>query len=552
MTCKHVDKFRHSCNQVPNEIPLTEGKDLHKRGEPPGSLFFCIFICIAECDTIGKISTNEMREHLMDRLRAPLFEALMRHAEKGTSSFHVPGHKHGLGLDPQALEYYNAITKLDLTELYGLDDLHQPEGVIAEAQQLAARCFGAEQTYFLVNGSTVGNLASIMTICSPGDLLLVQRNVHKSVIHGLMLAGARAVFISPRIDPASRIAVSPEWADVAEAWEQYPEARGLVLTNPNYYGMGVDLRPYVDLAHQKGRPIIVDEAHGAHYGFHPKLPPSALSCGADLVIQSTHKMLTALTMASMLHVQGTRVDRERLARNLSVLQSSSPSYPLMASLDLSRRQLDASGPALFDEPLRAVEYCRQTLSERPGLDIVAYEPGRSIYDTLDPFKLTIGDATGTLSGYELQRILEHNGCYTELADMHYVLLAWSSALQLTAADHLLDTLNDILPRRSDVDNPGSSQNIEEKVNPAWAGRTISEPTAFSASKQPSVSQIPWTKAAGKRSAEMIIPYPPGIPVIYPGERISEAMVQELATMASMGAKFQGVADPTLQTVRVEQ
>ena len=189
--------------------------------------------------------------------------------------------------------------------------MHQ-QVLLLKAQELAARSFGAEETFFLVGGSTSGNLAMILAICEPGQQIIVQRNAHKSVLNGLALAGAKAIFIMPQTDPVSGLEIVPELSVVEEALVRYPDAKGVFLTNPSYYGLSVDLETYASLIHRYEKLLLVDEAHGAHYGLHPEFPTSALQAGADAVVQSTHKTLSALTMGAMLHVQGKRMDREAL------------------------------------------------------------------------------------------------------------------------------------------------------------------------------------------------------------------------------------------------
>lgn len=230
------------------------------------------------------------------------------------------------------------------------------------------RCRGK---FFLVGGSTAGNLSLLLTICDePGSIVLVQRNVHKSVIHGLMLAGARAVFLEPWVDPESGLAVMPSIETIQAAVQRYPEAKGVFVTLPNYYGMGADLTPIAEVCHEAGMPLLVDEAHGAHYGQHPELPVSALSCGADGVVQSTHKMLAAFTMGAMLHIQGPRLNRPLLRQRLAMVQSSSPSYPVMASLDLSRRLLHVHGADAFTAGLAAVKALKRGLAELPRFQLL--------------------------------------------------------------------------------------------------------------------------------------------------------------------------------------
>ncbi|MFC0216158.1 aminotransferase class I/II-fold pyridoxal phosphate-dependent enzyme [Paenibacillus chartarius] len=549
---------------------------------------------------------------LANEARAPLFEALVRHAEAGHASFHVPGHKSGQAVreagfaggaggspgadrldreDGDWLEaerrYYDALLRLDLTEITGLDDLHQPEGAIREAEELAAECFGAARTFFLVGGSTVGNQAMILSVCGRDELLLVQRNVHKSVLHGLMLAGARAVFLPPKLDPLTGIAGGVEIADVRAALDKYPEARGLLVTNPNYYGMAADLRELAELLHAYGKPLLVDEAHGAHFGFHPELPPSALACGADLVVQSTHKMLTAMTMGAMLHVgradsgmvgsgghhgpvserelrrtgaanadsaagevvtasvpvkPSPRVDVAAVARLLAMLQSSSPSYPILASLDLARRRVHtAAGRAQLARGLAAAQSARRWLREQPWYGSLAEEgaspPGRG--DALDPFKVTVWDATGTLNGYALQRELERLGCFAELATPEHALLAFGPASTAEDAARLCAALDAVARRHGLPDRPLRGPGARPLPFPAAAS---AEPVRFAVTGPAaggSVRRVPLHAAAGHVAAAMVVPYPPGIPVLYPGERITPGTAAYLQQLAEQGARFHG-------------
>lgn len=511
--------------------------------------------------------------------QAPLAEALLRYKEKQDASFHVPGHKDGQAFqNAKDREVYGAlfeVMKIDATEITGTDDLHHPEGAILEAQQRAARVFGAEETFFLVGGSTAGNLALILSVCTaPGDVLLVQRNVHKSVIHGLMLAHAHAVFLAPQLGAGSGLATIPSEVTVREALRRYPGAKGLLLTHPSYYGMGAALRPLAELCHEHGVPLLVDEAHGAHFGRHPALPESALSAGADGVVQSTHKMLTALTMGAMLHVQGGLLDRGLLRQRLAMVQSSSPSYPIMASLDLSRRLLETEGPAMFAAPLAAAERIKQGLSKMPRYGIVDL-PGACgedlAYTIQDPLKIVLYDAKGDLSGYELQQELEQQGCIPEMSDDRYVVLALGSGSSMEDAERLLKALeriaNDgigepVTVRENDT-TPFSTWNIRETIkaistsadSSAYAEvlpSTISAPVPFGLTplSPAEIETIPVEDSAGRQAAEMVIPYPPGIPLVYAGEMITEDTKDRLIGLKVSKAKCQGAADPLLWTIQV--
>lgn len=491
----------------------------------------------------------------MDQHRAPLFEAMAKHHKRKTASFHVPGHKSGLGVDDEAAAFLAPVMAIDYTEIAGLDDLHQPDGAIKEAQELAAACFGAEETRFLVGGSTVGNLALITALCRRGDLLIVQRNVHKSVLHGLMLAGAKAVFLTPRWDEDVQLAAGVRSEDVAQALETYPQAKGVMLTNPNYYGMSIDLASIADIAHRAGKPLLVDEAHGAHFGFHPDLPASALSSGADAVVQSTHKMLSAMTMGAMLHMQGERLVRQAVRQRLAMLQSSSPSYPLMASLDLARRQIALQGRETIESALERIAKLRVKIEELGCYELVGHSErdGSQAYDSLDPFKLTLSDRTGILNGFGLQAELDRDGCMAELAGLRHVLLVFSPVSDSQDYERLISSLRNIAVRYRLFERTASQAERTTAGFDTNGADSISEPVSFELPSHEHalpIKRIPLADAVGRIAAEMVIPYPPGIPQLYPGERITEGCVRQLLHLARFGARFQGVEDATMQSIGI--
>jgi arginine decarboxylase len=482
----------------------------------------------------------------MNKYSAPLFERLIEHADKSYASLHVPGHKSGRGVDPTARPYYESILRLDLTEISGLDDLHHPEEAILEAQRLAADCFGAEETFFLVNGSTVGNLSMIMSVCRKGDLLLVQRDAHKSVIHGLMLAGARAVFVNPEVDPATGVTLGLSKLAVEEALEQYPEAKGLLVTRPSYYGTAMPLEDIAESLHAQGKPLLVDEAHGAHFGFHPSLPASALSCGADIVVQSTHKLLTAMTMGAMLHVQGDLVDRKEIKRFLTMLQSSSPSYPLMASLDISRRQMHTSGAELLGEGLSVVGDFASKVKRLPRFALLEPEMPKHVQETAesckDPFKIILKDIRGGLSGFELKDALEEHGCFVEMADPQAVLLVFSLASTEQDATKLLQALGEI-SATGQVGSEGSGSDTLRSFSSAVMPG-LSKPVSFDESvyRHRGTVLVALSESEGRVASEMIVPYPPGIPVLCPGERVSGEVSRYLMQLVAMGARIHGLVE----------
>ncbi|KZE79517.1 amino acid decarboxylase [Paenibacillus jamilae] len=517
-------------------------------------------------------------------VHAPLVEALIRYRSQGNASFHVPGHKNGQVYRHEELAaLLQEVMSIDATEITGLDDLHHPEDVIREGQELAAKCFGAEESFWLIGGSTVGNLAMILTVCTePGDVLLVQRNVHKSVLNGLMLSGAKAVFLEPEIDTLSGLAVAPSTDTIKAALKAYPLAKGVLLTLPNYYGMGHDLTATAKACHAAHVPLMVDEAHGAHYGLHPHLPVSALSCGADVVVQSTHKMLSAMTMGAMLHVQGPRIHRELLRQRLAMVQSSSPSYPLMASLDLARWYIDAYGTDAFTEGLAAADAFRKGLEQLPRFRLLeptqqaneeckarkgipealdSAKKRRSGYSTQDPFKMVLYDTWGVLDGFGLKRELETYGCIPEMSDEKHVVLLFTLSSTARDASHLLQALvhinNDIRFKGTarEPELAGKEQQRLELDFSTWNNdemKAYSSPVQFGL--QPlhpdQIEIVPVEESAGRIAAEMIIPYPPGIPLLYAGETVTQAIALRMNRLRELGAKWQGVADESMLTIRV--
>ncbi|GLX70842.1 aminotransferase class I/II-fold pyridoxal phosphate-dependent enzyme [Paenibacillus glycanilyticus] len=489
----------------------------------------------------------------MNRLQAPLFDALVKHYESGPVGFHVPGHGYGQVYNLESSienKWLSTIMKLDVTELSTTDDLHHPEASIGEAQKLAAQCFGAEETFFLVGGSTSGNLAMILAVCEPGDLILVQRNVHKSVINGLKLAGAKAVFLMPQIDEETGLSTIPSIEEIEQALKLYPEAKGVMLTNPNYYGMSTNLSRYADLLHQYNKPLLIDEAHGAHYGFHPAFPMSALQAGADAVVQSTHKTLSALTMGAMLHVQGNRISRDSLREVLSAVQSSSPSFPIMASLDVARVMVDRYQSDWFEPGVASAEAFRKWLAHEDRLiKVLQLDSKSAAYDQLDPLRIVLRDSTGTLTGFELQKMFEEYGCWAEMADLRHVVLVWGSRTGESNRLKLQDACARI--ERFIETKPFKNKELKVSAGLFWGNGTSSrlKPVEWNRKKREH-HRIPLDEAEGLEAAEMVIPYPPGIPVIYPGETLTKELISYISTLTGTGVKFQGAVDNSMQTIAV--
>lgn len=465
--------------------------------------------------------------------RKPLVEALTEFQRKRPISFHVPGHKNGLLSELPA--DFKQVLPYDMTELTGLDDLHYPEEVIKEAQQLLAETYGAEHSFFLVNGSTVGNLAMIYAVCSEGDQVIVQRNSHKSIFHALELTKAHPVFISPEWDGTSLTAGGVRLTDVEEAIREYPKAKAIILTYPNYYGMAsAEMEGIVELCQEKGMPVLVDEAHGAHFQLGPPYPLSSLAMGADAVVHSAHKTLPAMTMGSFLHIQGPLLSAEKIKKYLRMLQSSSPSYVIMASLDDARAYLQN-----YSQP------DKKNFAEKRNQFIESLKslPNLEVYEADDPLKLML--RVPHHSGYQLKELFEQEDIHAELADPYQVLLIlpllkWGQGFSFA---EVRSRIKKALEKLKEV--PHNAANVT--VQPQEALSTLE---ATFAELETEGEWISYTKAKGRISAAMIVPYPPGIPLVLAGERWSTDKLKSLLDYLAAGAQIQGEHRLSEKLIRV--
>jgi len=477
---------------------------------------------------------------LDEQLRTPLFDAMVALAESRKVSFHTPGHKSGKGISTRFRKFVGPkIFSIDLTTLDEVDSLHKPRGVIKEAQELAAKAYGADRSYFLVNGTTGGNQAMILAACNPGDRVLIARNAHKSVLAGLILSGAQPIFYSPPVDEHLHIMLNVTFDETKAAIDAHPECKVLFLTSPNYYGICADLERIVPYAHEKGLTVLVDEAHGPHLKFHPDLPASALEAGADICVQSTHKIIGGMTQASMLHARAARVNLTVLTNVLRFVQTTSPSYILMASLDLARMQMATEGEKLLDKAIRLAQDARARINKIPGLfclgkDTVAGTLFSQMGD-LDVTKLTITVKDLGLSGYQVSQILNTKyHIQVEMADPFHILVIVSIGDRQDDLRRLVEALRDIAKDYASQAIPSA---LASEALPVFAHEAVITPReAFFADQE----YLPLDQSVGSVSSEIVTVYPPGIPVLVPGEIVTAEAVTYLKRMLTLGATVDGL------------
>ncbi len=464
-----------------------------------------------------------------------LAHALGAYPDGEQASFHMPGHKQR----PPSADAVDAlgedIWRHDVSEMGGFDYLHSPTGAIAMAQEQAAATFGAGRTFFLVGGSTIGNLAAFVAHAHDDSNVAISRGSHRSAYAGVVLSGSNPYYIPMHHDTAEDGWFLPEPPTSAD----FPDSLAIVhVTRPNYYGMACDLAPYRSLADATGAVLIVDEAHGSHFGFHPAFPASALQAGADVVIQSTHKTLRALTQASMLHTR-KGFDATLIARALPMLQSSSPSALLSVSLDLARSEIDKRADHLFAELLALSAKVRSAIGALTGFRLVG-APGFAGVQ-VDPAKLVIDVSASGWSGFAAAQWLRENQLlWVELSDFRRIICSLTFGDTDESAAFLVAALRQL---HATAPPTTMAPDLHDLPIPP---KVLSPRAAL---RQP-IHMANVSDALDSVCAEYVIPYPPGIPLIVPGEVLSRAVLQTLASFRRAGAKIVGPVDQSGETLQV--
>ena len=478
---------------------------------------------------------------------APYLEALRDFAERRPGRFHVPGHKGGEAADAELVAVFGErALALDIPALTpGIDQGSEPTP-FQQAQLMAAEAWAARRSWFLINGASQGNHVALLALAHSGRELVVQRNVHSSTIDALILSGLRPAFVAPEIDPELGIAncTTPEALDRALA--ETPGAVGATVVSPTYFGAVADVEGLAEVAHGRGAALIVDEAWGAHFPFHPDLPAPALSLGADLVVSSTHKVVGSVTQSAIVHLgDGDLVDEEVVDRCVTLLESTSPSSLLSGSLDAARRLAAVHGEELLTRTLGGLRELRDQVRAVPGLDVLDERlvgaPGVHAYD---PLRVVI-DIRGTgTTGYELaRRVRESHDIFLELAGENVIVAVFGMAEDVAAAGaRLVAALEDAV---GSLPEPGDRRREAFAPPPPWGELVMTPRDAFLGPQE----VVPAADAVGRIAAESLAAYPPGIPNVLPGERLTAETLDYVRQALEHGGSLRGASDRELRTIR---
>lgn len=467
---------------------------------------------------------------MVDQTRAPIMEALEQMKSDRLVPFDVPGHKRGRGNKALTEFLGEPCMSVDVNSMKPLDNLCHPTGVIKEAEELAAAAFGAAHAFFMVGGTTSSVQAMILSSVKHGDEIIIPRNVHQSVINSLVLCGAVPVYINPQTDKRLGIALGMAMEDVRNTIEAHPGAKAIFVNNPTYYGICSDLKQITDLAHEKGMRVLVDEAHGTHFYFGTDMPISAMAAGADMAAVSMHKSGGSLTQSSIL-LCGKHVNEHYVRQIINLTQTTSGSYLLLSSLDISRRNLVLDGEEIFDKVKKFSEYAREEIN---GIgDYYAYSKelinGDSVYD-FDTTKLSVNTLELGLAGIEVYDLLrdEYN-IQIEFGDLGNILTYISVGDKKKNVERLISALGEIR-RLYKQDKTGMLES--EYISPVVA---MSPQTAFYATKE----SIPLCECDGRVCTEFVMCYPPGIPILAPGERLTTPIIDYIRYAKEKGCKLTG-------------
>ena len=482
-----------------------------------------------------------MRDFQLDQSRAPLYEAMKAHRLNRVVPFDVPGHKGGRGNKVLTEFLGENCMKNDVNSMKPLDNLCHPVSVIKEAQEVAADAFGAENSIFIVNGATGAVQAMVMSVCKAGEKIILPRNVHRSAINALVVCGAIPVYVNPGVnnDLGIPLGMAPE--EVEAAIIANPDAKAVLVNNPTYYGICSDLRRITEIVHRHGMKVLVDEAHGTHFYFGEGLPPSAMSCGADMAAVSVHKTGGSLTQSAIL-LLGKGIDPNYVRQIINLTQTTSASYLLMVSLDLARQNLALNGREFYAKTVEFAEYARKEINAVGGYYAFGSElcDGKAFY-AFDKTKLSVHTRAMGLAGIEVYDLLrDEYGIQIEFGDIGNILAIITGGDRSLEIERLLGALSEI--KRLYGKSPVGLYD-HEYIDPILE---MSPQAAFYADQE----TLPIAETAGRVCSEFVMCYPPGIPILAPGERITEDILDYIAFAKEKGCSLTGCRDMNVEFLQV--
>lgn len=478
----------------------------------------------------------------MNQNIAPLFEAVKKHIDKDIIPFHVPGHKYGNGLEEYRDFVGENVLKMDVNSMDDLDNACNPVGVIADAEKLFAEAFGAQNAFFLVNGATSGVQTMIMSACKPGEQIIIPRNIHKSVIGGIILSGAVPVYIQPEINEELGIAMGISEQSLKKTIKENPHAKAVFVINPTYYGVTSELKSIVRLSHRNNMVVLVDEAHGSHMSFHNEFPLTAMEVGADASVVSMHKTGGSMTQTAGLLIRGNNMKPSIVKQNLNLTYSTSASYVLMCSIDAARKQLFTRGTEMLQKALDMTRWAREEINSIDGL----YAPGVELVGTpgcydFDETKLTINVSKLGFTGYEIEKMLiQDYGIQVEFAEFYNIFVIVSLGDKKEYLEALIKAMKDIAQKakpeeqKRPITIPFNSQPIVTPRDAFYSPKKV----------------VALENSIGEISGEMIMAYPPGIPIVCIGERITKEVVDYITMLKEERYQIQGTADPYVNNLMV--
>ena len=487
-----------------------------------------------------------------DRQQAtPYADAVLRYRARHFTQFHTPGHKQGKGAPEKMREIFGLpLLGVDVAMAGGVEDVRESTHLVQAAEELAAEAWGGERCWFLVNGSTSGVHALVLTLAGPGDTVIVPRNAHKSLHAALIFSGAMPHYVEPTVDPEWGIPRNVPTERFAAAVATHPRAKGLFCVSPSYNGLCAELPRLAEIAHGAGMPFIVDQAWGPHLRFCDRLPVDAMTAGADAFVTSVHKLISGFTQSSVLLANGARFNVPRLESMVKMTQSTSPQVLIYASIDSARMQMATTGQELWSRALELADRARAEVNTIKGVRCLDHDvlEAEGVY-AFDPTRLTISACGLGLSGFELEmRLRDDSAIAIEAADALNVVLNVTYGDSDDDLDRLVEALRDLSGRLSGADGAAAEAACRALLVhlPAFTSQAMSPRDAFFADSEP----LPARHCVGRVSAEIVTPYPPGIPVVAPGEVVSDELADYLEEGAAARLHVHGPEDPSLRTLRV--